>query len=91
MLYAQVSVQAIDLIDLGLELQTEANLLAEGLLGSVVLLHQHCLLVVEVAVILPEFLHLPEDLIILGLVQLFITLDYILLALDLPGELSNLR
>ena len=75
---AQLPMQTVYFIYLCLKLEPETYLFAEGLLSSIVLFHQDCLLVVEIGIVFPQFLYLSEDLSILLFIQLLIALDDLL-------------
>lgn len=90
MFYTELTMQSIKLVDLGLELESETNLLAKCLIGMQELLLQDILLVGKVGIELPQMLDLSEYCIVLDLIELLIFLDNLLLLLYLALQLRYL-
>lgn len=82
-LYRQLPMDAVDLINFILEFETQRNLLIECLFGLFVILHQDVLIVLKVSILIPEQLELLEDLGVPLLVDVLIIIDDLLPALYL--------
>jgi hypothetical protein len=80
---AQLPMHSVDLVDLILKLEAQRDLLIEGLLSLLVILHKHVLIILQVLVLISQQLKLLEDLGVALLVDVLIIVNQLLPPLDL--------
>jgi len=82
-LYRQLPMHTVDLIDLVLKLETQRHFLIKCLFGLFIILHQNVLIVFKVSILIPQQLQLLENLGIPLLVDVLVIIDDLLAPLDL--------